>query len=134
MMTEDFSVHIQIDPHTGVPVYRQIMDQIKYYQTSGMLKAGHQLPSIRELSKTLAVNPTTITKAYNELKHEGIIEMRKGKGAFLLAPKKSISQEERKRVLTRMARQIAVEAKQMGASAQLVKEIIDEALRDLSVD
>ena len=53
-------LHFQINPHSGVPVYRQMIDQVKYYVASDALKAGDQLPSIRELAQSLAINPTTV--------------------------------------------------------------------------
>ena len=53
-------LHLQVDPHSGVPVYRQMMDQVKYYIASGVLRPGAQLPSVRELAQFLRVNPTTV--------------------------------------------------------------------------
>lgn len=107
-------LHFQINPHSGVPVYRQLMDQVKYYASSGALSSGDKLPSIRVLAKSLAVNPTTIVKAYSELEHAGVIEMRHGKGAFLAESAGKLSARERQRELSRLARQFAVEAVQLG--------------------
>lgn len=126
------AVHFQIDPHSGVPVYRQLMDQIKYYAASGTLAAGDQLPSIRELAQSLAVNPTTIVKAYNELVHEGAIELRQGKGAFISAQATELPLHEREKALRRIARQLAVEASQMGAETDRVLEIVEEELTALA--
>ncbi len=126
-------VHLQIDPHSGVPVYRQVMDQVKYYVASGALGTGAQLPSIRHLARRLAVNPTTIVKAYNELAHEGVIEMKHGKGAFVAARGRVLSAGEMRKALGRLARQLAVEAAQMGAADERVVQIVREqmeALRD----
>jgi GntR family transcriptional regulator len=120
-------LNLQIDPHSGVPVYRQIMDQVKYCGASGLLKPNSQLPSIRELALALSVNPTTIVKAYNELQHEGVIEMRHGKGAFLAdAPR--MRDAQRKQALRRLARQIAVEAVQMDAPTELVVQVVTEEI------
>jgi GntR family transcriptional regulator len=118
---------LQIDPHSGVPVYRQIMDQIRYYAASGLLKPASQLPSIRELALSLSVNPTTVVKAYSELEHESVIEMRHGKGAFL-ADTPRMSDARRRQVLRRLARQLAVEAVQMDASNALVVSVVTEEL------
>src|SRR6476620_2390819 len=104
------SLHLQIDPHTGVPVYRQMMDQIKYYLASGVLQPGDQLPSIRELAQKLSVNPTTVVKAYTELQHGQVIEMRHGKGVCVAERSLRMSDRERERALRRIARQLAVEA------------------------
>ena len=79
-------LHLQIDPHSGVPVYRQMMDQVKYYAASGILKTGDQLPSIRELARALSVNPRTAEKAYGELQQEGVVELRQRGGAFGCEP------------------------------------------------
>ena len=126
-------LHFQIDPHSGIPVYRQVMDQVKYYVAAGTLHAGDQLPSIRELSQSLAVNPTTVVKTYSELEHEGVIEMRHGKGAFVAEGAGKLSEREREKLLRRLARQLAVEAVQMGANEQLVVRLLSEEIRDLSL-
>jgi GntR family transcriptional regulator len=101
-------LHLQIDPHSGMPVYRQVMEQIKYYVASGGLKSGDLLPSIRDLARTLAVNPTTVVKAYTELEHEGVIEMKHGKGAFVSSLSTKLTQAQQRRALQRLARQLAV--------------------------
>ncbi len=127
-------LHLQIDPHSGIPVYRQIMDQVRYYAASGVLQAGDQLPSIRDLAQRLSVNPTTVVKAYNELQHAQIIEMRHGKGVFVAERSFRVSDREREKALRRIARQLAVEASQMKASPRLVLEIVQEELADLCED
>jgi len=70
---------VVVDPHSGVPVYRQLMDQIKFHVASGLLKPGDELPSTRALSAELGVNPMTISKAYSYLEVEGVIERRPGR-------------------------------------------------------
>ncbi|MBI2928506.1 MAG: GntR family transcriptional regulator [Verrucomicrobia bacterium] len=124
-------LHFQIDPHSGLPVYRQMMDQVKYYVAAGTLKAGELLPSIRELAQSLAVNPTTVVKAYSELEHAGVIEMRHGKGAFVSDGASALSEREREKALRRLARQLAVEATQMGADGKLVARVVQEELAAL---
>ena len=125
-------LHFQIDPHSGIPVYRQLMDQIKYYIAAGLLRPGDQLPSIRELAQQLTVNPTTIVKAYTELQHDESIEMRHGKGAFVSDASAPLSEREREKALRRIARQLMVEASQMGASPGLVLRIVQEELKTLA--
>lgn len=121
-------LHLQVDPHSGVPVYRQVMDQVKYYMASGVLKAGDQLSSIRELAQDLHVNPTTVVKAYTELEHEGVIEMKHGKGAFVTAPALKLSDRAREAILRKMAKQIAVESSQLRAPVELVLRVVREEL------
>lgn len=67
-----------VDPQSGVPIFRQLMDQVKLHIASGLIKPGDELPSIRSLSIPLGVNPMTISKAYNMLVHDEILERRPG--------------------------------------------------------
>ena len=124
------TLHFQIDLQSGIPVYRQMMDQMKYYLAAGTLRPGDQLPSIRELARQLAVNPTTVVKAYSELEHEGVIEMRHGKGAFVLVPQVQVTERGREKALRRIARQLAVEATQMGAPNDYVLQLVAEELNE----
>lgn len=121
-------LHFQINSHSGVPVYRQMIDQVKYYIASQTLKPGDQLPSIRELAQQLAINPTTVVRVYGDLEHEGIIEMRHGKGAFVAAASRRMTATEREKALRALARHLAVEAAQMGASASQALKILREEL------
>ena len=70
---------IVVDPQSGVPVYRQIMDQVKFHIASGLLNAGDELPSTRALSSELGINPMTISKAYSYLERDGAVERRPGR-------------------------------------------------------
>jgi GntR family transcriptional regulator len=73
----------RINPSSGVPIYLQLMEQIKHATETGALRAGDQLPSIRKLSEDLVMNPNTVVRAYRELQHAGVIEIRHGSGAFI---------------------------------------------------
>jgi GntR family transcriptional regulator len=71
------------NPASGVPIYLQLMEQVKHSVETGALRPGEQLPGIRPLAEELVINPNTVAKAYRELEHEGIIELRHGAGAFV---------------------------------------------------
>ena len=71
------------NPSSGVPIYLQLMQQVRHAIETGALKPGEQLPSIRPLAEELVMNPNTVAKAYRELEHEGVIELRQGAGAFV---------------------------------------------------
>jgi GntR family transcriptional regulator len=71
------------NPSSGVPIYLQLMEQVKHSIETGALRPGEQLPGIRPLAEELVINPNTVAKAYRELEHEGIIELRHGSGAFV---------------------------------------------------
>lgn len=73
------------NPSLGVPIYLQLMEQVKHAIETGALKPGDQLPGIRPLAEELVINANTVAKAYRELEHEGVIELRHGAGAFVAA-------------------------------------------------
>jgi GntR family transcriptional regulator len=73
------------NPSSGVPIYLQLMEQVKHSIETGALRPGEQLPGIRPLAEELVINPNTVAKAYRELEHEGLIELRHGAGAFVSA-------------------------------------------------
>jgi DNA-binding transcriptional regulator YhcF (GntR family) len=76
-------VLLRPNPSSGVPIYLQLMEQVKHAVETGALRPGEQLPGIRPLAEELVINPNTVAKAYRELEHEGIVELRHGAGAFV---------------------------------------------------
>src|SRR5947208_69852 len=77
------------NPASGVPIYLQLMEQVKHAIETGALRQGEQLPGIRPLAEELVINPNTVAKAYRELEHAGVIELRHGAGAFVSTSAKS---------------------------------------------
>src|SRR6476661_6493713 len=73
------------NPSSGVPIYLQLMEQVKHAIETGALRPGDQLPGMRPLAEELVINPNTVAKAYRELEREGVIELRHGAGAFVSA-------------------------------------------------
>ncbi len=126
------NLHLHIDPNSGMPVYRQMIDQIKYYIASETLKPGDQLPSVRDLAQRLSVNPTTVVKAYAELEHEQVIELRHGKGAFVSANRTPFNQFEKEKVIRRLARQLVVESMQLGADRALVDQVLEQEWQSIA--
>src|SRR5512135_3744528 len=88
-----------LDPKTGIPFYRQIIDQIKYGIASGNLTAGEQLPTVRALAVELKVNLNTITKAYKELEIQNILETQQGSGTFISKTNVTIPAKEKSKKL-----------------------------------
>lgn len=73
----------RLNPNAGIPLYVQLMEQIKHAVETGALREGDQLPTIRKAAEDLVMNPNTVVRAYRELEHEGILELRHGSGAFI---------------------------------------------------
>jgi GntR family transcriptional regulator len=85
------------NPASGVPIYLQLMEQVKHAIETGALRPGEQLPGIRPLAEELVINANTVAKAYRELEHEGVIELRHGAGAFVSAASRPKKETEKLR-------------------------------------
>jgi len=72
-----------LNPASGTPLYLQLIEYVKHAIETGVIRAGEQLPSVRQLAEDLLINPNTVVRAYRELEHEGIIELKHGSGAFI---------------------------------------------------
>jgi len=76
-------VILRLNPSSGVPLYQQLMEQIKHAVETGALREGDQLPAIRKVAEDLVMNPNTVVRAYRELEHEGVLVLKHGSGAFI---------------------------------------------------
>ena len=103
---------LEIDYHSGVPIYRQIIEQVRQQIMAGQLSEGQQLDSVRELAGRLRVNPMTISKAYALLEVEGLAERRRGVGLFVARVRKSQREQTKARLLEEILRKAAVTAVQ----------------------
>src|SRR5258706_1823344 len=74
---------LHLNPASGVPLYLQLIEQVKHAIETGAMRAGEQLPSVRQMAEELLINPNTVARAYRELEHEGVIELKHGSGAFI---------------------------------------------------
>jgi len=81
--SEIAAIAFYLDPTSGVPTYRQLINQVRHAVRYGMLRAGDRLPTAREVVADLAINPNTVLKAYRELEHEGFVNSRPGAGTFV---------------------------------------------------
>jgi len=116
-----------LDLRSGVPVYRQLMDQVRGAMASGTLKPGDQLPTVRQLAVNLEINPNTVVRAYRELELGGLLETHQGTGTFIANKKVEKASAERERQLVQMAGEFAARA---GAAGFALEDLIDR-LRDL---
>jgi GntR family transcriptional regulator len=76
-------VIFRLNPSSGIPLYLQLMEQVKHAVETGALREGDQLPTIRKLAEDLVMNPNTVVRAYRELEHEGVLELKHGSGAYI---------------------------------------------------
>lgn len=109
---------LSVDPHSGIPVYRQIMEQIRFHVASGLLEAGDEIPSTRALSAKLGVNPMTISKAFAQLEQEGVLERRPGLAHVVRERKTEKLHTTKLDQLAGALRPIATKARQLGLDPQ----------------
>ena len=128
---------LSVDPSSGLPVYRQIMDQVRRMIVAGRLAPGDRLPSIRELAATLQINALTVGKAYGELERDGTLEMRRGLGMFVRATRARARRDQKTNQqavpasVAEGARRFVLEAAQAGLTrAETLKEA-EDAWREL---
>jgi len=126
-----FAIFIRIEPSSSVPIYRQIIDQIKYQVVTGVLKEGDKVPSVRELAARLAVNQNTILKVYNELCRQNVLKIERGDGTYVSSSKQSISASERKTAVANVLREAATLAVQLDLSIEQATELLQKEYDDI---
>ena len=125
---------IRIEPSSSVPIYRQIIDQIKYSVATGVLKEGDKVPSVRELAATLAVNQNTILKVYNELCRENVLKIERGDGTYVSSNKQNIPTAERKKAVANVLREAVVQAIQLNVSIEQAKELLETEYKAIELE
>lgn len=117
-------MEIRIDPKSGVPFYRQIIEQVKFAISRGDLTTGAQLPTVRQLAVDLSVNPNTVIRAYKEMEIEGLLETHQGSGTFVTDRQPKITDMERHRMLDQIITEMLARASSYGF-------VLDEVLAGL---
>jgi DNA-binding transcriptional regulator YhcF (GntR family) len=118
------------DMSSGVPVYRQIIDQILGGVASGGLKPGDQLPTVRQLAVDLAINPNTVVRAYRELEIRGVLDTQQGVGTFITAEPVRSDDAERQRQLDQLVGELLARTGAAGFSAEELTECLREFLAE----
>lgn len=116
-------IDFKLDPKSGVPFYRQIIDQIRYGVATGRLKVGEQLPTVRALAVELKVNLNTVSKAYKELEIQSVLETQQGTGTFIGSIKIQIPEEESQKKLSNICSEFLSIASSYGFG---IDDIINE--------
>jgi GntR family transcriptional regulator len=115
---------VHIAPDDGVPIYLQIVNQVKYQVASGRLAPGEELPPIRVLAERLKINPNTVARAYRELEMAGVVEKRGTAGTYVSNAVSPLARRERVRILTERIDALVAEARQLGVSLEEVQELV----------
>src|SRR5256885_13214279 len=122
-------MEFRIEPATRTPIYRQLVAQIREAVARGRLKPEERLPSVRDLSRQLVINPNTVARVYTELEREGILNTRPGLGVFVAQPKSELTRKVRKDRLTCLVDGLLTETVHLGFTAEELLAMITERLQ-----
>jgi GntR family transcriptional regulator len=118
----------RLDAHSGVPVYRQLIDQVQAGIASASLVAGDQLPTVRQVAVDLSINPNTVMRAYRELEIRGVLDTQQGTGTFITQKKVKKDDVERRRLLSQLVGEFVARA---GSGGFSIEELIEQ-LQEMS--
>ena len=116
---------LRIEASSAVPIYRQVMDQIRESIACGLLKPGEQMPSVRQLADELAVNQNTILKVYNELCRDGVLKTERGSGTFVAESSQQVQDREKMEIVTEAIGQAADKGLRMQIELQTLHDLLD---------
>ena len=126
------TVFIHLDASSGVPLYAQVLQQLRERIMSGRLAAGEQLPSVREMSARLKINPLTVAKVYQLLQQEGLVELQRGRGTYVARAARSHSAAERRRLIAPAVRRLVAEAQHLQVSREELGRLIEEQMLEVA--
>jgi len=120
----------RVEPGRGVPIYIQLMEQIRRAVAGGILSPEEQLPPVRDLSLQLSINPNTISRAYQELEREGVVYTMRGRGTFVAGPASTLTDQERRRRLDQAVEKLLVDAYHLGCTPGEVLAAVKKRVED----
>jgi GntR family transcriptional regulator len=126
----DAPLNFEINPSSGVPIYRQIVDQVHALIAGELLREGELLPSVRQVASDASVNPMTVSKAYTRLETEGVVCRVRGRGMKILPPSQNGSLDERKQQFRETIEPAIHRARQLGLNAKQIREVLSTLLQD----
>lgn len=127
-------MQIHISSHDGVPIYLQIVNQVKYLVASGRIAPGEELPPIRTLAEQLLINPNTVARAYRELELAGVVTKRRTAGTYVSDTTSPLARRERLKIITERVDALLAEARQMNVATDTLIDLIkqrDEFMRSV---
>ena len=117
---------IHVSPAEGKPIYRQIVEQMKYCIASGRLASGDEVPPIRVLAEQLLINPNTVARAYRELETEGLLTKRQGAGTYVSGDGSPLAEVQRRKILEERVDALLAEARQLDVDLGTLSKMIQE--------
>ncbi|MBC8871544.1 MAG: GntR family transcriptional regulator [Planctomycetes bacterium] len=124
-------MQIRVSSSDGVPIYLQIVNQVKYLVASGRLAPDEQLPPVRKLAEQLLVNPNTVARAYRELETAGVIVTRRGSGVFVSDSGSPLARREQNRILNERIDMLLTEARQMNVDTEVLVGLVRQRGRQM---
>ncbi len=115
-----------IDPKSAIPIYVQVIDQIRQRVAAGVLAPGDQLPSVRELASQLLINPNTVARIYRDLERDGLLETRRGQGTFIASDATALAETDRLRLLAERLEDVVEQARTFGLSDDALVDLLRE--------
>ncbi len=119
-------MQIHISTKDGIPIYKQIINQIQYMIASGRLLPGEKLPPVRKLAETLLINPNTVARAYRDLEAQALVQTRQGSGVCICEGPSPLAQEQKMKILTERADTLLTEAQQMDIDLAQIIALLHE--------
>lgn len=119
-------MQFRIDSKSGVPFYRQIVEQVMFAIARGALEPGDRLPTVRQLAVDLAINPNTVVRAYRQMEIEGVLETQQGSGTFVGRQRPDIDRDERRRMLDQILTDLLARAASYGLTLDEVLEALEQ--------
>src|ERR1700722_7575823 len=124
------AIWLTVAPTSGVPIYRQILEQVKAHVAGGHLKAGEFLPAVREVAEQLQINPMTVSRAYSLLEMQEIVELVRGQGMRVRPPGQSSNGKARQQAIEPLLREVAEKARQLSLTPRQVLDQLGPLLRE----
>jgi GntR family transcriptional regulator len=122
-------MEFQIDPTSRLPIYRQLTRQLREAVARGRVRPDERLPSVRDLSRSLVINPNTVARVYTELEREGVINTRPGLGVFIAHPKAELTRKARKERLDELLDHFLTEAVHLGFSSDEITGLVGQRVK-----
>jgi GntR family transcriptional regulator len=127
-------MYLHLDYQSGEPIYRQIVEQIKFKVACGQLGPMDRLPSIRDLAEQLKINPRTVVKAYEDLQSGGLAVRRQGQGVFITDNHGTLPLDVRQGTIEEMVKRLLAETSRLGADIDEVRRILDEVAQKMGAE